>query len=1031
MIERSISTALKQKWIIVIFTALVGALGIYSFTRMNIDAYPDISGVQVQVVTSFTGRAAEEVEKQVTIPLERIMASVPKVEVIRSRTIFGLALVQISFEPNVDDYWAREVVNQKISEVDLPDGAHASMASLATAYGEVYRYELVSDDGKASDMELRTLNDWVVIPRLQRVKGVAEVTNFGGEGKIYTVRLDKTKLLKFRVTLDEVISAIQNNNNSGGGSLLDRGSDSLVIRGLGRIENYQDIDLILIKNSSGTPVYIKDVGRVEIDHLPLTGIFSKDNQKPGVEGIIRMRRKENPSVVLENIEEAVEQINHGLLPKGVKIKPFYNRTELVNETLHTVAHNTFLGIGLVVLTLLAFLGDIRVALIVAATIPLSLLFALTLMYITNIPISLLSVGAIDFGIIVDGAVIVSENIVRHLHERKKDEPVTTTILNSTIQVQKPMSFSLMIVILAYLPLLSLRYIEGLLFKPMAITLCYAFLGALLLALYFIPSISLIAFENSKPPREVQYFEKLTEWYKHALSKCLAHSRIVLFSAFMLMALVFSLIAPRLGTEFLPYMDEGVFWLRANFPEGISLKENAYYSAQIRKIVKDVQEVSFVTSQTGRNDSGTDPFPTNRTELMVGLKPRDQWKDFKNKLEIESFLHQKLKKEFPTIRLNLTQPIIDSVTEDTNGTSADLAVDIVGPDMTVLRSLADQTVTLLKKIKGNTNVNIEQEGPQPQLQISIDRQKLASYQLSGKHVNSVINTAIGGQPVSEIYEGERKFDVVVKFERPQVDTPRKIGLVPIFNDAGEALPLAQLSTIRIIDGETLIARSNNQRRMTVRTDIRGVAQGTFAKEAQRLFHRKIDLPEGYRVEWKGMFENLDRAEKHFAILIPLTVLMIFFILIWSFKQVRPSLVVIIAIPAALIGSLVALYIRGMHLSVSAGVGFTSLFGVASMHGVVMISYLEEYTDKKGDIFHSILHGASLRFRPVIMTAVVAFLGLLPASLATGIGSDIQRPIATVIVWGLLTSATITLFVLPVLYGVIIKRGFFTKKDIPKT
>jgi cobalt-zinc-cadmium resistance protein CzcA len=389
----------------------------------------------------------------------------------------------------------------------------------------------------------------------------------------------------------------------------------------------------------------------------------------------------------------------------------------------------------------------------------------------------------------------------------------------------------------------------------------------------------------------------------------------------------------------------------------------------------------------------------------------------------------LKKEFPTIRLNLTQPIIDSVTEDTNGTSADLAVEIIGPDMEVLRSTSDKIVQILKKIDGHTNVNIEQEGPQPQLHIAIDRQKLASYQLSGKHVNSVINIAIGGQPVSEIYEGERKFDLVVKFEKDQVDTPRKIGLVPIFNDAGEALPLAQLAKIRIVDGETLIARSNNQRRMTVRTDIRGVAQGNFVKEAQRIVSEKIKLPEGYRLEWKGMFENLDRAERHFAFLIPLTVLMIFFILIWSFKEVRPSLVVIIAIPAALIGSLIALFMRDMHLSVSAGVGFTSLFGVASMHGVVMISYLEQLCDKKGaNLFTSIIHGASLRFRPVIMTAVVAFLGLLPASLATGIGSDIQRPIATVIVWGLLTSATITLFVLPVLYGVLVKKGFMTKADL---
>ena len=1019
MIENSIAGALKHKWLVLIITCFIGGLGIYAFTRMNIDAYPDISGVQVQIITSMSGRAAEEVEKQVTIPLERTMALVPKIEIIRSRTIFGLSLVQISFQPGVDDYWAREQVYQKLSEADIPEDAIPSVGSLSTAYGEIYRYELVGENW--SELDLRTINDWTVIPALQKAKGVAEVTNFGGKGKIYTVRIDKDKLLRFRVTLEDVRKALQSNNNSGGGSLLDRGSDALVIRGLGRIEDYREMASILIKNSGGTPVFIKDIARVEVDNLPQTGIFAKDNQASGIEGIVRMRRGENPSVVLENIEEAVQNLNKNL-PKGVKLKPFYDRTELVRETLHTVAHNTLMGIGLVVITLLIFLGDWKISLIVAATIPFSLLFALILMWLTGIPISLLSVGAIDFGIIVDGAVIVSENIVRHLHERKDHADRKEVILSSTLQVHRPMFFSMLIVILAYLPLLSLRYIEGLLFRPLAITLCFAFLGALLLALFFVPASVFLAFGKGKPPVEVAYFDKLVLGYRKVLKLCLHHTKLVLSLTAGAMLLIFVGLAPRLGTEFLPYMDEGVFWLRANFPEGISLKENAYYSAQIRKLVKEVEEVSFVTSQTGRNDRGTDPFPTNRTEFMVGLKPRDEWKDFDTKLEIESFLHKKLKNEFPTIRLNITQPIIDSVTEDTNGTSADLAVEIVGPDMKVLRSVSKKVIKILKSVDGNVNVNIEQEGPQPQLHIAIDRQKLASYQLSGKHVNDVINTAIGGQPVSSIYEEEKKFDIVVKFEKKQVDTPKKIGLVPIFNDVGEALPLSQLSQIRIVDGETLIARSNNQRRMTVRTDIRNRAQGDFVQEAQAKFKKQITLPEGYHVEWRGMFENLDRAEKHFAYLIPLTLGMILSILIWSFADLRPALVVIIAIPGALLGSLVALWFREMHLSVSAGVGFTSLFGVASMHGVVMISYLEQSIHEgTKDFEEAILDGAVLRFRPVLMTAVVAILGLLPASLAKGIGSDIQRPIATVIVWGLMTSALVTLFVLPVLYKTIRRRG----------
>ncbi len=557
MIQRSISAALNQKWVVVIISILVGGAGIYSFTKMNIDAYPDISGVQVQITTSFNGRAAEEVEKQVTIPLERILSSVPKIEIIRSRTIFGLSLVQVSFEPAVNDYWAREVVYQKLAEVSLPENAQPSVASLSTAYGEIFRYELVAP--KLSELELRTLNDWTVIPRLRRVKGVAEVTNFGGKGKIYTVRVDKNKLLQFRVTLDDVLKAIQSNNNNGGGSLLDRGSDSLVIRGFGRFENYHEMEMVLIKNSSGTPVYIKDVANIEIDNLPQTGIFAKDDQLPGVEGIIRMRRGENPSFVLENIQSALLELNK-TLPDGAVIKPFYNRSDLVSATLHTVAHNTFMGIGLVVLTLLIFLGDIRVALIVAATIPFSLLFALILMYLTGVPISLLSVGAIDFGIIVDGAVIVSENIIRHLAKEKSVANIKETVLKSTLQVQKPMFFSMIIVIMAYLPLLSLKYIEGLLFKPMAITLCFAFIGALLIALYLVPSLILIIFGQDGKPREVSYIDHLTEWYKKALSICFTHSKILLGLAVSIMLVVFIGLAPRLGTEFLPYMDEGGFWV---------------------------------------------------------------------------------------------------------------------------------------------------------------------------------------------------------------------------------------------------------------------------------------------------------------------------------------------------------------------------------------------------------------------------------------------------------------------------------------
>ncbi len=1020
--NNSVAWALKKRWFILGIAALVAGLGMWSFTRMTIDAYPDISGVQVQIITTYPGRAAEEVEQQITIPLERAMASVPHSEVIRSRTIFGLSSVQIVFEPDVEDYWARQVVFERIADAGLPPDAQPSLGALATAYGEVYRYQLVGDQ-QHDPTELRTLNDWVVTPRLLQAKGVVDVENFGGLGKQYAVHLDKDKLAQYGVKLQEVTAAIKANNSSGGGSLMERGATSLVIRGLGRVEDYKELANVFIKNSNGTPVFVRDVGSVVIDHLPRTGVFGKDKDDDSVEGIVVMRRGANPSETLNNIQQAVKELNGSTLPKGVTIKPFYDRSNMINETVHTVLHNTALGIGLVVIILFFFLGDPKIAFIVAMTIPGSLLIALLLMKLTGIPISLLSVGAIDFGIIVDGAIIISENIIRHLQDdgrSEKKSDLKSLILTSTQQVQKPMLFSMIIVIVAYFPLLSLQYIEGLLFRPMAITLCFALFGATLLALYLVPILSSFLFKKGVKEHQSKIFDYINDSYDKLLPMVLVHRFKVLGCTVILFFGVLFGVMPRLGTEFLPYMDEGVFWLRANFPEGISLKENSKYANQLRGIVGSFQEVSFVTSQTGRNDGGTDPFPTNRLEMMVGLKPRGEWRDYHTKLDLESALRARVSAEFPTTKFNLTQPIIDSVTEDTNGTSADLAVELVGNDLEELRNLGEKAAKLLRSIPGSRNVGIEQEGPQPQLQIRIDKARMAHYQLAVDTVNDVINTAVGGLPVSQLYEGERRFDIVVKYAPKQIATPEQIGLLPVFNDQGEAVPLAQVADIRVIDGQTLIARANSKRRLTVRCDIRDRSQGEFVAEAQKKFDKDIKLPEGYSVEWLGMFENLDRAQSHFALLIPMTIGVIFLLLMVTFGSFKRAGLVLVTVPFALIGSGLALWFRDMHFSVSAGVGLTSLFGVATMHGVLMVSYINQLWDEgKMSLDAAIIKGASLRLRPILMTAVVAIIGLLPASLATGIGSDVQRPIATVVVWGLFSSALLTLFVIPALYRIVEK------------
>jgi cobalt-zinc-cadmium resistance protein CzcA len=1021
MFDKSVAAAIKNRWLVLFFAVLLGGLGVYSYTRMNIDAYPDISGVQVQITTAYSGRAAEEVEQQITVPLENTFASIPHHEVIRSRTIFGLSLVQVIFEPGVDDYWAREVVFQKIGDANLPPDAQASMAPLDTAYGEIYRYELLGDQVHGP-LELRELNDWVITPRLLKANGVAEVENFGGLGKQYSVQLDPAKLLQYGVKLQDLEAAIKANNSSGGGSLLERGSTSLVIRGLGRVKDFHELENVFVKNSSGTQVFVRDLGQVVVDHLPQTGIFGKDDHGNSVEGIVVMRRGENPSETLKNIQNAVADLNDKILPKGVHIAPFYDRTSMIDETLHTVFHNTALGILLVVLTLFIFLGNPKIAFIVALTIPGSLLFALILMKLTDIPISLLSVGAIDFGIIVDGAIIVSENIIRHLSEREKDgKSLSEVILEASHQVQKPMLFSMLIVIVAYFPLLSLQYIEGLLFRPMAITLCFALLGALLIALFLVPVLSTFLFKETVTVKENNVFDRLTVKYRAFLPVVLRHRKSIIASCGAVLVGVLFVILPRLGMEFLPYMDEGVFWIRANFPEGISLKENARYADELRKVLHEFPEVSFATTQTGRNDAGTDPFPTDRIEMMIGLKDRSEWKTFHKKLDLEAAIQRRLAEQFPTTRFNLTQPIIDSVTEDTNGTSADLAVELVGTDLDILRDQAEKTAELLKKIPGNVNVAIEQEGPQPQLLIKIDKAKLAHYQLAVDTVNDVIDTSVGGLPISQVYEGERRFDILAKYGPQFVSTPEEIGVLPVFNDQGEAIPLAQIANISVNDGQTLIAREGGKRRVTVRCDIRGRAQGDFAAEAKDRFAKEIHLPDGYSVEWMGMFENLDRARKHFGFLIPVTIGIIFILLFVGFGSFKEASVVLLTVPFSMIGSLLALWIRGMHLSVSAGVGLTSLFGVAVMHGVIMVSYIQHLRKEGMVTENAIIQGASLRLRPILMTASVAILGLFPASMATGIGSDVQRPIATVIVWGLFSSALLTLFVLPALYRWIMPEG----------
>ena len=1015
MIAALIQFALRNRLIVLCAALAIAALGAWTFGQQQIDAYPDISSQVVTLITTYPGRAPEEVERQVTIPIELAMGSVPKLAIVRSRTIFGLSVVQLIFDEGVENYFARARVQERLAAIQLPKDVQPELGPLATAYGEIYRYELKTD-GTHDLMELRTLNDWVVEPRIRRIAGVADVANFGGYAKQFTLLLEPFQLERFGLTFDDVVKAVTTNNANAGGSVLQRGEMSFVIRGKGAFQQLGDIESTVVNTIEGTPVYVRDVATVRLDSMLPTGIFSKDSVDESVEGIVLLRRGENPSRVLNRVKVEVEELNSQVLPKGVSIEPYYDRTFLVTSTLETVSHSILTGISLVVLVLLIFLGSPAVAVLVVLTIPFSLLFALVLMYFTEIPIGLLSIGAIDFGILVDGAVIMADNIIHHLSDaRRKGEQtnVRAAVEEAALQVQRPIFFSMLIIIAAYVPLLSLTSIEGLLFRPMALTVSFALIGAVLFSLVVMPPLATMLLRRGFVDWENPILTRLRPVYAGVLRRLLGARWTVVGVVLLVVAGLCVAIAPRLGTEFLPYLDEGVIWVRANFPEGTSLQQTARFGKRLRQIAKDFPDVDFVMAQAGRNDSGTDPFPPSRLEMMIGPKPRDEWVS-RSKQEIVGQIGRRFREEFPTTRFNFTQPIIDSVTEDTNGTSANLAVELSGSDSDLLLDLARRTRTLLRTVPGATDVNIEQEGPPPQFVIEPDRALCASYDVQIDDVNQLINTALGGEPIGTLYEGERRFDIVARFDRELLKSREAIERLPVYANNGVPIPLSQLAHFTIVDGQTMIARDSGRRRLTVRCDIVGRDQGGFVKEAQALFQREVKVPPNVQVRWLGMFENLARAQRHFLYVIPITIGIIFVLLITTFGNVREALIVLLAVPFAFVGGTLALYLRGMNLNVSSAVGFATLFGVAIMDGVVMVQWITAMRRNGLSIDEAIVQGTLGRLRPILTTSLVAILGLLPASVAIGLGSDVQRPLATVIVWGLVSSTVLTLFIVPVIY-----------------
>ncbi|MBY0506490.1 MAG: CusA/CzcA family heavy metal efflux RND transporter [Bryobacteraceae bacterium] len=1020
MIAQLLRYALRQRFITLLAGLTLIAAGWWAFAQLKIEAYPDISDTQVVVVTQFPGRAAEEVEQQVTVPIERALNSAPNVIARRSRTIFGLSVVELTFDYGTNDYFARQVVLEKLRDADLPEGVAPGLGPLSTPIGELYRYT-ISGAGLDS-LKLRELQDWVVAPRFLQVPGVADVTPFGGLIKQYQIQIDPLSLSKFSLTIAQIAESVRANNGNAGGAMLDNRQQSMVIRGVGLIQGIADIENIVVTEARGVPVFVKDVGRVQLGSAAPTGIFGVGQTPGGVEGIVLMRRGENPTDVLKSIKLAVDDLNGSRLPEGVKLSPIYDRTDLVDNTLHTVTHTLLEGLGIVLIVLFFFLGSLRAALLTAVTIPLSLLFAFVCMHFSGIPANLLSLGALDFGIIVDATLVMVEHILHTLHQREHQPGfeanggVLAAIRDAALEVERPIFFSLMIIIAAYIPLFTLERVERKLFTSMAFTVSYALLGSMLLALTLIPVLATYLFRNGAKSWENPLLPWLGKRYASVLKFAVKQPWLVFGVSGAVVLASFGL-AGALGIEFLPNLDEGVIWIRAVLPPGVSIEKSSQVAGQIRSIVAEYPEVKLVSSQSGRNDAGTDPYGPNRNEFFLALNAYDTWPEGVNKQALIEELRKKLNARIPGAAFSFTQPIVDNVTESVTGSAADLAVIIRGPDLAILRANAERILAVVRTVPGAADTAIEQEAEQAQLRLRIDRQAVARYGINVRDVEDVIEMAIGGRASGTMFEGERRFDITVRYIPEARTNITAIGNVLVPTREGGRVPLSQLAEIRVVNGASIIARRENQRQITVRTNIRGRDQGGFVADAQQRFAAAIKLPVGYEVTWGGQFENLQRAQKRLTVILPITIGIIFVLLFFMFGSAKYAGMVLMNVPFSLVGGILFLYLRNINLSVSAAVGFISLFGVAVMSGVLVIAEINRRrrADPELPVQQAIIQGSLAQLRPVLLMVVVALLGMVPAARASGIGSDVQRPLATVVVGGLLSTLLLTLLALPSMYA----------------
>ena len=1022
MIHRIVQASLRQPFLVLMFTLFITVGGILSFQRMPVDAYPDLSPPQVEIITQWPDHAAEEVERLVTLPLELEMNGVPRMVVMRSISLYGLSDVILTFDERTDDYWARQVVFERLAQATLPAGVTPTLAPLFSPSGLVYRYVLQSPD--RSPQELKTIRDWVVQRAFRSVPGVADDSGFGGTVMQYQVLLDPARIYGYHLTIPQVTTALAANNANAGGGFYSQGGQFYYVRGIGLVRNLEDIGNIVVGSNKGVPIRVRDIGEVTIGHAPRLGQFGFQKNDDAVEGVILMRRGEQTQTVLKGVEAKTDELNKLILPFDVKVVPFYDRSELVKLTTDTVEANLLRGMALVFIVLIFFLVSIRAAVIVALTVPLSLLFAFIVLHAHDVAANLLSIGAIDFGIVIDGTVVMVENIFRELALRKGlHYELNEVILAAAKDVDRPIFYSVAVILAGYLPIYALSGPSAKLFHPMAETMSFAIIGALILTLTLVPVLASYWFRGGVREKPNRAFEWMKAKYTRPLDWALKHPRKTMVIATLIFGATLLLI-PFIGGEFMPHLDEGALWVRATMPYTISFEEASKIAPQIRDILMSYPQVTVVGSELGRPDDGTDPTGFFNCEFYVGLKPYhdSSWHgDVSNKEKLIASLNQKLQ-AFPGIIFNFTQPAEDAVDEALTGLKSSLAVKIYGPDLNVLQDKAVQTKNVLAGVPGFTDLTVVRELGQPSLLLDVDRDKIARYGINVADVEAVISAAVGGQAVTQVIQGEKLFDLVVRMQPQFRSSAHEIGNLLVGTPDGQQIPLSQLATISQGNGASFIYRENNSRYIGVQYSIEGRDLERAVRDGQAAVEKAVSLPQSYWMTWGGEYSQFLDARAQMYFIGPLAVVLIFMILFALYGNFKfPATIALGVIMTEPVGALLALKLTRTPFSVSSVLGLLALMGVSVETAVILVSYINKLRLEGMDIRRATRTASLLRLRPIMMTALVACLGLLPAALSRGIGSDTQRPFAIVIVAGLISRLFIGFFVNPVLYEMVARDG----------